>query len=371
MVAAFRSPRSYTGDDMVEISCHGGHVAAGAILRLLTAAGCRPARPGEFTRRAVLSGKLSLTQAEALLDLIHAPGWSAFASALDRYRGRTTRALRGLAARLRNLETELEHSLGFEDTPAPRQLRPRLRVLVQDLDRLLDRAEDDRLLNRGAVVAIIGRPNVGKSSLFNRLLGEERALVTPFSGTTRDRIESRLLLNNIPLTLTDTCGLGPGKQDRFSRLGAAQTRRAVADADLLLAVFDGSRPATAADRQLVEKTINRPTIMVINKSDKPRRFHLPVVNGTSVAVSCRNGYGIELLRRRLAARARPGPAADTAELSLLRECHEALLRALEAPDIERCQLELRAALAVLDGIENPGTDPELLDRIFSRFCVGK
>ncbi|MEO0085115.1 MAG: tRNA modification GTPase [candidate division WOR-3 bacterium] len=371
MIAAFRAPRSYSGEDMAEISCHGGQVAAGAILKLLTTSGCRPARPGEFTRRAVLSGKLTLAQAEALPDLVHAPGWSAFSSALDRYRGATARTLRGLATRLRTLWTELEYCLGFEDVPAPARLRPRLGALIREMDRTLAGAERDRLLNRGAVVAIIGRPNVGKSSLFNRLLGEERALVTPVSGTTRDRIEARLILNEIPLTLVDTCGLGVSAGDRLTRLGAVQTRRAVANADLLLAVFDGSRPASDSDRQLVEKTRNRPTIMVINKTDRPRRFHLASVNGGSIPVSCRTGTGIALLRRRLALRARPGPAADTMELALLRESRQALARALEAPDLERCELELRAALAALDGTENYCADPQLLDRIFARFCVGK
>jgi len=371
MVAVFGSPRSYTGEEMAELSCHGGAVAAAAILRLLVAGGCRPARPGEFTRRAVLAGKLSLAQAEALLDLVHAPGWSAFASALDRYRGGLTRAVRDLAARLESLHADLEYSLGFEDAPAPARLKLRLRALRCELDRLLRRADRDRLLNRGARVAIVGRPNVGKSSLFNRLLDEERALVSSAPGTTRDRVEARLMLGTIPLTLTDTCGLFSATRDRFARLGADQTRRAVAEADLVLAVFDGARPASPEDNALVESTRNRPTITVINKSDQPRRFRLPAVNGTALSVSCRTGSGIAHLRRRLAARVRSGPAADSAHLPLLSESRAALSRALASASLELCELELRAALAALDRAENPAADSKLLDRIFSRFCVGK
>ena len=228
LVTVFRAPRSYTGENLSEISCHGGACAAPAVVDLLCRLGCRRAEPGEFTRRAVLAGKLTLTRAEAILDLVNARTPAAHRAALNRYHGALALEVEELAEQLRSLHTEAEYHLGFDENDVPRPgLRARQRRLLRRLDRVISAGERNRFLHEGARVAIVGRPNVGKSTLFNRLLGAERALVTATPGTTRDRIEATLTLGDVPVTLSDTCGIPGRTSGAISRLAAGQTDAAI------------------------------------------------------------------------------------------------------------------------------------------------
>jgi len=374
----FRSPRSYTGEDMAELSCHGGVVTADRILKLLVAAGCRLAEPGEFTRRAVLNGKLTLSQAEAVLDLVTAGTPAGQAAALARYRGELSRFVGQLGQRLRDLYAETEFELGFEpdeERPADRRTA-QIRGLVSELGRVIDQGTRSRFLTDGAQVAIVGRPNVGKSSLFNRLLEQNRALVSPIPGTTRDRVEAQLVINNIPVRLSDTGGVPTRTRHPLTRLAVAQTKAALENADLVLAVFDGSEPAQAADNALLEKLAGRDTIYVVNKNDRPHRLAMSVLGTAAVSISCRTGNGLSRLRQRIARRLRPGtgsPALTTnlRHLQVLRQTKTALERSLTAPDLETSAIEIRTALDTLAQIDAPVTNTELLDRVFARFCVGK
>ncbi|MEO0079156.1 MAG: tRNA uridine-5-carboxymethylaminomethyl(34) synthesis GTPase MnmE [candidate division WOR-3 bacterium] len=378
LLTVFRKPHSYTGEDMVEISCHGGIVTADRIMQLLLENGCRLAEPGEFTRRAVLNGKLTLSQAEAVLDLVNARTALAQAAALNRYQGELSSYVAGLSRRLRDLYAEVEFELGFEPDgrdPLPGR-KKRVRSIIAELDRAIAAGERHRFASDGAHVAIVGRPNVGKSSLFNRLLEQDRALVSPLPGTTRDRVEARIVINGSLVHLSDTCGVPASTTSAITRLAVAQTERAIESADLILAVFDGSEPARAADRVLLEKLKNRATIYVVNKSDRPRRFRIPL-RGPTLAISCRTGANLARLRMLLARRFRVPPSASRLPLAnqralqAFKEARAALQRSLSAPDLETAAFDIRAALDALAVIDAPITSTALLDSIFARFCIGK
>ncbi len=380
MVAVFRKPRSYTGENMAEISCHGGRVAATAVIELLKQNGCRLAEPGEFTRRAVLAGKLTLSQAEAVLDMIHARSRAAYRSALHRYQGGLSELVSDLTGELRELLAAAEYHLGFDESDTPRSpgLRPRQQRFIRRLNRVITSGEKARLLHDGAEVVIIGRPNVGKSSLFNRLLETDRALVTSRPGTTRDRIEATVAFGDVPVRLSDTSGITSRRSGGvISRLASEQTGQALGQADLVLSVFDRSEPARAADRRVLKFTDGLPVVHVVNKTDKPTRLDPGFLNGRkrSVAsVSALTGCGIARLRTMIGRRFRvkdPGVAANNRCLEAMNQCRDAVKRSLDAPDAETSAFELRAALDSLTVMGAPVASGEILDRVFARFCVGK
>jgi tRNA modification GTPase len=376
VLTAYHAPRSYTGEAMAEVSCHGGSVAGSAVLALLCRFGTRLARPGEFTRRAVLNRKLSLSQAEAVLDLVQARTPLAYRSALRRYQGRSATATTGLTQKLGDLLALVEHHIGFDesDAPWPDGFGAANTRLLRRLDAAIRVAERGRYLSEGARVAIIGRPNVGKSTLFNRLLGEERAVVTAVPGTTRDRIEATTVISGIPVLLTDTGGMTSKPGRTISLRTAQQTSEAIARADLVLAVFDRSQDARPGDDKVaaVENSI-----CVLNKSDLRRRFPTGFLNGKTnscVELSARIGDNVTSLERLLARRLRPGadaPFSGARQAEALAECRSAVLRSSQAPDAETSAFELHAALEALGRIDPAAADSDILDRVFARFCVGK
>ena len=376
VLTAFRAPRSYTGEEMAEVSCHGGGVAASAVLGLLCRSGCRTARPGEFTRRAVLNRKLSLSQAEAVLDLVQAQTPLAYRSALRRYQGGSATGTAGLVEELGELLALVEHHIGFDEegAPWPDGFAAAHRRLLRRLDSAVRGAERGRYLSEGARVAIIGRPNVGKSTLFNRLLGEERAVVTTVPGTTRDRIDATATIGGIPVLFTDTGGMTTRPGRVISRRTAQQTREAVARADLVLAVFDRSQAVRPGDDRVA--AVND-SICVLNKSDLGRRFPAGFLNGRTracVELSARTGENVTGLKRLLTRRLRPGadaPFSGARQSEALSESRSAVLRSSQAQDAETSAFELHAALGALGRIDPAAADSDILDRVFARFCVGK
>jgi tRNA modification GTPase len=379
LVTVFRAPRSYTGEEMAEISCHGGAVAADTILNRLIHVGCRMAEPGEFTRRAVLAGKMSLSQAEAVADMAEARSETAFRAALGRYRGRLSSLIAGIVEDTRELLAEIEYKLGFDEhdgcgtVPAPH-----IRRIAAQLSKVIASTEGSRFLVEGANVAIIGRPNAGKSSLFNRLVETERAIASPTPGTTRDRVDSTTMLAGIPVKFVDTAGLTVRTRTRLNRLALGQTRKAVEQADVIIALFDGSRPAGPSDLEVVTAVRGRSAVCVLNKTDLPRRFDPSFARKCPtrlVPVSCRTGVGIDRLRTRLAGvlRAGPGPklAVNRRQIEALSAGRDALVRAGLAQTLETAALETKAAIDMLSQVDTPATNTDILDRIFARFCVGK
>ena len=382
LVSIFRAPRSYTGEDMVEISSHGGPAVADAILHLLAGQGARPSLPGEFTRRAVMNGKLDLTQAEAVLDLAEARSDAARARAIRQLTGVFSRHILELEKELQSLQSRLAAHLELGDELPAGETRKLNQALGRNADRLaatLRHAEAGPLLRQGALVAIVGRPNVGKSSLFNRLVGEERAIVTPTPGTTRDAIEAAVELKGIVVRLVDTAGWRT-RAGRIEALGAARAKHYAQRADALMVVIDSSRPPTEMDAQIIRATEGKRRILVFNKSDcKPPALNhgLPSVNGTPcVRVSARSGQGIAALRtavgRLFADVTRDtGFTANRRHIESLRRAHAALEAARKAPALDVRGSEVAAAIAALEEMLGQRTSEQVLDRVFSEFCIGK
>ncbi|MGQ9708015.1 MAG: tRNA uridine-5-carboxymethylaminomethyl(34) synthesis GTPase MnmE [bacterium] len=377
MVTVFRKPRSYTGEHMAEITCHGSPLISEKITDLCRKNGCRLAEPGEFTRRAVLNGKLTLSQAEAILALVNATSPPALHAAIAAYQGGTTRYIADLGINLRDLYSDVEYLLGFDENECPdlKAIKKKTSAILSQINRIIKKAARNRFLFEPARVAIVGRTNVGKSSLFNRLLQDERAITSPFPGTTRDRIEATVTAGSVKINLIDTCGYDPKSKNPLTRQGTIQTRKAIKEADLLILVFDGSQPANKHDRTILAETEKKPKIYVINKSDLARGFNPALLPGSALWLSCKTGEGLSrlrtILRRHLQPVNRPSPLITRRQIEVLNECRANLLASLTSPDLATRATEIRFALESLAKIDSPLTPEDILNRIFARFCVGK
>jgi len=390
LAACFPGPRSYTGDDLVELSTHGGLLVPAGVVAALVAAGARPARPGEFTRRAVLNGKLDLLQAEATADLIDAGSPAQARRALHQLdRGLSTR-LDELRTELLELEALIAYEIDFPDEDegpvAPERVVHAWQVARDRIARLLDTAPEGERLREGALLVIAGRPNAGKSSLFNALLGTERAIVTEVPGTTRDAVEAHAVLEGFPFRLVDTAGLRES-DDRVERLGIEVSRRYLAAADLVLFCEDnretgkGTREGDARDEFLAQ--VSAPVVFAHTKSDLEAPSDGPTVR-PSVAVSAVTGEGLAELKRRLAevAFGRLLVLGDVEPVVTRARHRSALQRALGEVDAFHAAREsgvdaaaaathLRAAVGALDDLIGVVTPDDVLDRVFASFCVGK
>ncbi|MGE3841824.1 MAG: tRNA uridine-5-carboxymethylaminomethyl(34) synthesis GTPase MnmE [Vicinamibacterales bacterium] len=381
----FPGPHSYTGEDVVEISAHGNPVVLEQIVAAATAAGARLARPGEFTFRAFLSGRIDLVQAEAIADLIEAVTPAQARVAFDQLDGRLTGALQSMEQRLLDLVARLEASLDFPEEDyhfiTPEELSATLRSVREQIAGLRGQARAGRLLREGAQVVITGTPNVGKSSLFNLLLGAGRAIVTAQPGTTRDLIAERVDVHGIPVTLVDTAGLRDAPED-IEAEGVARARRASETAALRLLVLDRSREMTDADLGLLKDLRSMPRVVVANKTDLPAAWSADGLGVELLGVSARTGKGVEALRSAIASTL--GGYTDYADapaisnlrhVRLLDQADAALERAAKATGAgaseEFVLQDLRDAMQAFDQIVGQRTPSDVLETIFSRFCIGK
>ena len=383
IATSFPGPRSYTGEHVIELSAHGSPVVLDAILRGALDAGARLARPGEFTLRAFLNGKIDLVQAEAVADLIDAATPLQARVAFDQLEGSLTTRIRQLDADLLDLIARLEASLDFPDEGyhfiEPRDVAGRLEQVIANLDALLADARRGRIIRDGATVVIAGRPNVGKSSLFNALVGQDRAIVTAAPGTTRDLVTETINIEGLALRLVDTAGLRDAVVDDAEREGVSRSVHARDVADLLIVVLDHSEPLTLDDRQLLEETSSRCRIVVANKCDRVSAFE----SDHALRVSAATGAGIVDLRLALA-RALTGEEArrDHATISNVRhtalveqarshlvQAHQSLTNA-SVPE-EFVLADLHAARSSFDEVMGARANDEVLRHIFERFCIGK
>lgn len=400
----FRAPRSYTGEDVVEFSCHGGAHILRRVLESCLRAGARMADPGEFTRRAFLNGKIDLIQAEAVGDLIAARSDAQRRLALNALRGDLSQKIQPFRDRILDLLAHLEAHLDFVEDEVPNlsraDIRKRLELLITNLTAFLAEAGPGRLWREGIKIAIVGRPNAGKSSLFNALLKENRAIVADVPGTTRDTLEESVLWEGISVTLVDTAGLRE-TADTVEREGADRARRVLAEADVVFLVGDAGQGPLAEDRAAAQAVSDRPVILVLNKMDllfSTRETHgqdaratqfktlwekeLGLLNVPAVFVSALTSDGLDALRRealRLAGGGQeplePGIIFNARQEQRVRESVNALNQAEEAAKAgapeEILAMDIRLALAGLNAVTGQGAPEEVLDAIFSRFCVGK
>jgi tRNA modification GTPase len=389
LVLFMRAPASYTREDTIEIQGHGGGVNARRILRAALQAGARPAEPGEFTRRAFLNGRIDLTQAEAVLDLIHARSERAAAAAMEQLEGGLSRGFNRLYDELIVIGADLEATLDFPEEGLPEtvlsDIVARLRSAASAMARMIDTWDEGHLLRDGALAVISGRPNVGKSTLLNALLDQDRAMVSEIPGTTRDVIEESLVLNGIPLRLVDTAGLRESTCE-LEREGVRRTRLQRERADLHLYVIDGAAPLEDEDRRHLQDLQPHRTVLVVNKADLGCRVAAADLgNFTRVSTSMVDGAGLEELKRILGEKLEGGQGGGTKPRALVSERHRRLLvdaqREVEATlDLLQIGAEdqiVLAAARVRDALESIGLatgrtyNDELLDAIFSKFCIGK
>jgi tRNA modification GTPase len=383
VVTWFEQPRSYTAEDVVEISCHGSPVVLRHCLERACACGARLAEPGEFTLRAFLRGRIDLPQAEAVRDLIEATTLYQARIAAQQADGSVSRRIAPLKSQLIELISLLEAGIDFAEddvsVASAEEILGRIAPIAAGVSALIHSFSYGKLVHSGLTLAIVGRPNVGKSSLFNRLLDQDRAIVTDIPGTTRDVVSETAALNGIPIKFVDTAGIRTGA-DLVESLGVERSFQAMADADLSLVVLDLSSPLGRQDAELIERArAGGRCLLVGNKADLPRRAEAPA---ESVFVSALTGEGVEALRARILDSVAPGGVEqESGFITSLR--HEQLLRdaseSLERADAaarrriphEMLLLDLYGALHALDGISGATTADDILNRIFSTFCIGK
>jgi len=395
MVTLFAAPNSYTSDDLIEIAAHGSPVVLDLLLRRALSLGARLANPGEFTERAFLSGKLDLTQAEAVRDLIEAQTLTQARQAASQMGGALSRRVAPIKQSLVELIALLEAGIDFGeddvDVTPQAEIARRIGDLIPPLASLEASFARGRIVHDGLTMAIVGRPNAGKSSLFNRLVERDRAIVTAIPGTTRDLVTERISLDGIPLELVDTAGLRDTLEE-IEQLGIERSRQALADAAIVLVVLDATQPLNHEERTLLAAVQNRSALVAINKSDlasdpsgqtvihtdesAAEEFHL-----SAVPTSALTGHGINSLRERILQLATGGAAAEPGLLTNLRQqqtivtAHAALgdARIANSTSIphEMILLDLYRALWALDSLTGQTTPDDILNLIFTTFCIGK
>ncbi len=404
LVVFMRAPHTYTREDVVEIQGHGGPLVLRRMLRAVLAQGARMANPGEFTLRAFLNGRLDLAQAEAVMDLIGAETEAGQRLALQQLRGRLSEQVQQARISVLGVLARIEASIDFPEedvpTPQPEELRPLIAKAQRQVAALLAGSEQGRLYRQGLRTAIIGRPNVGKSSLLNALLRSERAIVTPVAGTTRDTVEEAANLRGIPLHLIDTAGITP-TDDPVEQIGVQRSRDAAESADVVLLVFDGSEPWTRQD-ELVSSELQalgfgiseqesssmrrRPVVLVLNKADRPFQMDKMALQtlwprARCIATSTLTGEGLPELEDAIADLVLAGRVMHSESVLVTNTRHQEALRrsaehlqasilSLEQP-LDFVSIDLRAAYDALGEVTGETASEDLLDKIFSEFCIGK
>ena len=384
----FRAPHSYTGEDVVELSCHGGSAVARRLVEACIAAGAAPAAPGEYTRRAYLNGKLGLTQAEAVMDLISADGRQGAALANASLSGMLAQKIAAEKAALTGLQAHLAAWVDFPEEDVPEldddHLKAVLGSVREELDGLIRNYDAGAVLREGVDCAIVGRPNAGKSTLLNLLAGFDRAIVTPVAGTTRDVVEQAVQLGDVRLNLFDTAGLRE-TDDAIEAEGIRRSWKKLDEAGLILAVFDGSEPPTAEDLQLAQRCAGRPAIALVNKEDKPTRFDAEIIAADFamvIPVCCQEEGARKVIAAavaRLLGTNRIDPHAASLsgqrQLAAATRARDAVAGALDASaggfGLDAVSVCVDDALDALCDLTGENASESVINEVFERFCVGK
>ena len=386
LLLIMKAPRSYTREDVVEFHCHGGIMAVQQVLQLCLEQGARLAQPGEFTLRAFLNGRLDLTQAESIADLVGSRSPQAAQTALAGLQGKLAHPIRELRTRCLDILAEIEARIDFEEDLPPLDegsIIAEVEQILAEINQILATADRGELLRTGLKVAIVGRPNVGKSSLLNAWSRCDRAIVTDLPGTTRDVVESQLVVGGIPIQVLDTAGIRQ-TEDRVEKIGVERSLKSAQAADLVLLTIDASAGWTVADGEIYSKVQHRPLILVINKTDLQRAaIHYPTEINPVVTTAAAHNQGIVALEQAILEKVQVGKvySADM-DLAINQRQAAALTQAktsLEqvAATIDRqlpldfWTIDLRGAIQALGEVTGEEVTESVLDRIFSRFCIGK
>ncbi len=391
LVTVMRGPRSFTAEDVVEVSTHGGIVAVKSVLELILRSGARMAEPGEFTKRAFLNGRIDLAQAEAVIDLIRSKSDRAFQVAQKQAGGALSKLILPMRQQLIELLAHVEVNIDYPDDDIEEvttsHIRDNCSELLERVEGLLKRADEGKILREGIVTVIVGRPNAGKSSLLNALARDNKAIVTDIAGTTRDIVEESVSISGIPLRLLDTAGIRE-TSDVVERIGVERSKNAIEDADLILLVLNNHEPLHEDERKLLKQMKDRPTIVVVNKMDLPSQLELTEIEADYnkeriVQLSAKEGSGIEALENAVSKLFFSGEVeagdltyvSNARHIALLHQTRQSLEDAISATHegvpIDLIQIDIAAAWESLGGILGDAAGDSLLDQIFSQFCLGK
>ncbi|ADU28287.1 tRNA uridine-5-carboxymethylaminomethyl(34) synthesis GTPase MnmE [Ethanoligenens harbinense] len=388
VVLVFRAPKSYTGEDVVEISCHGGETILRRTLAALLATGARLAGPGEFTRRAFLHGRIDLTEAEAVMQLIGAQSADAVRAAIAQHEGALYREIRQIKEILYQLSAELAAFFDYPDDDIPALTResvlPRLAEVQEKLEKLCVQYETGRVLRDGVTVAIVGKPNVGKSTLMNRLLGEERSIVTEIAGTTRDVVEESAQFAGMTLHLFDTAGLRE-TDDPVERIGVARAKSKIEQAMLVFVLFDGSRPLDGEDESIFSMLQGKRVIAILNKADLPQRCDMARIRSVfpdMVSISAAEAHGMDALETRLRDRfrleaidPRAGMLANARQLDCALRAKTAVMESRQGLiagfTLDVLSVGLQTAEDALAELTGEQASEAVIEKVFAQFCVGK
>jgi tRNA modification GTPase len=393
MVSVMKKPNSYTREDIVEINCHGGLNSVNRILGLILDQDVRMAEPGEFTKRAFLNGRIDLSQAEAVMDLIRAKTDRAMDVAMSQMEGRLSKLVRGLRKQLLDILAAVEVNIDYPEyddaeVVTGEILRDRSTAVRDHIDHVLSTARQGKILREGLSTAIIGRPNVGKSSLLNHLIHENKAIVTNIPGTTRDIIEDYVNIRGVPLKLIDTAGIRE-TTDEVEKIGVARSRSALANADLILFLLDAHDSLADDDRKLFQAIGNMPAIILLNKTDLPTKIESEEVNKLAehrpvIRLSLKNDQGVEKLEdainkmffdRGLSANNEETYVSNVRHIALLKTARSALSDAIAAADqgvpVDLAQIDVKRAWDTLGEIIGETASDSLINELFSKFCLGK
>lgn len=391
LVSVMRAPRTFTREDVVEVNCHGGIVSVERVLELILDSGARLAEPGEFTKRAFLNGRIDLSQAEAVIDLIRAKTDRAMKVALNQVEGRLSRMIRKLRQNLIEAMAHIEVTLDYPEHDVEdvtqQLLMDKCLEVKEEIGRLLQTASQGKILREGLSTAIIGRPNVGKSSLLNSLVQEEKAIVTDVAGTTRDVIEEYVNVRGVPLRLIDTAGIRE-TEDIVEKIGVEKSRQLLKKADLVLLVMNYNEPLTQDDYNIFEAVKGFQAILIVNKFDLPQRIDLEEVkrhfpNQPLIMTSAKEETGIDLLEKAIADTFFSGRVqqddltyvSNARHIRLLRQAEQATDEAIrgieERMPIDMVQIDIKKAWELLGEVVGESVGEDLIDQIFSQFCLGK
>lgn len=391
LMVCMRGPRSYTREDIVEIHCHGGMIPIRKILELIISHGARLAEPGEFTKRAFLNGRLDLVQAEAVADLIRAKSDEAARSSLRQMEGSLSRKLKDIRERLLDLIAHIEVTIDYPeediDEIIGKEIAGVLDEVLSEMKRLIDSANTGKLIRQGIKTVIVGKPNVGKSSLLNALVRENRAIVTHIPGTTRDIIEEYISIRGIQVNIIDTAGIRE-TEDVVEKIGVERTKKNIDEADLIIAMFDASVPFEKEDEEILERIKDKKVLVIVNKTDLPNLLDIEKIkstipDGDIIETSLIKGEGVEEIENYIYNMVYSGNVTVSDEPMVTNIRHENLLKSsykhlLDAKNalehgvpLDLISIDIRSSLDDIGVITGEFVTDDIVDRIFSNFCVGK
>ncbi|AQW21163.1 tRNA modification GTPase [Lentilactobacillus curieae] len=393
MLSVMKAPRTYTMEDIIEINCHGGIVATNRILQLVLSNGARMAEPGEFTKRAFLNGRIDLSQSEAVMDLIEAKTDQSMKAAISQLDGNLSHLIRNLRQDILDVLAQVEVNIDYPEyddveTMTSRLLRDKAVDVHARIDQLLKTAKQGKILRDGLATSIIGRPNVGKSSLLNHLLHEDKAIVTDIPGTTRDVLEEYVNVRGVPLKLIDTAGIRD-TEDKVEKIGVDRSRKAIDSADLVLLVINASEPLTGEDRELIEKTSGKQRIVVLNKTDLPIKLDLEELKRLTggknmISTSAIEANGLQELEELIAKMffeegiensQNNVMVTNARHIGLLNQANQSLNSVINGLDqgmpVDLVQIDMTHCWDLLGEITGDSYQDELIDQLFTQFCLGK